>query len=90
MCDWWVKFLNLNITICTTSSANTNRKKKKKKVSFFIAPRLELKKKKKKKVKQSPHGARVKDVHYLTTLQSALSAASSNNAIIPDQPVLHG
>lgn len=89
MCDWWVKFLNLNITICTTSSANTNRKKKKKKVSFFIAPRLELKKKKK-KVKQSPHGARVKDVHYLTTLQSALSAASSNNAIIPDQPVLHG
>lgn len=89
MCDWWVKFLNLNITICTTSSANTNRKKKQKTVSFFIAPRLELKKKKK-KVKQSPHGARVKDVHYLTTLQSALSAASSNNAIIPDQPVLHG
>lgn len=42
------------------------------------------------KNKQSPHGACVKDVHYLMTLQSALLAASSNIAIIPDQHVRHG
>lgn len=40
--------------------------------------------------KHSPHGARVKDVHYLMALQSALWAASSNNAIIPHLHVRHG
>lgn len=34
--------------------------------------------------------AGVKDVYYLSTLQSVPLAASSNNTIIPDQHVLHG
>lgn len=34
--------------------------------------------------------ARVKDVYYLSTLQSVPLAASSNSAISPDQHVLHG